>query len=215
MPFGFMLERGTTDAVFIARQLQEKFLDKNNNLYIALIDLEKALDRVPHKVLWWAVHVVGAPEWIVIVQAMCSGAKSKFRVNGSYRDEFQVKVGVQQGSVLSPLLIIIVLEALSREFCTSCHWGFPYADDLVLTDKTLDLLMEKLKLWKNNMENKGLRVNMAKIKVMICGKGLDTIKLSGISPGSVSRKGFGRNSIFVQAVMHGFVRSKEEQKAGL
>ena len=44
------------------------------------------------------MRVVGVPEWIVvIVQAMYSGAKSKFRVNGTYSGEFKVKVGVHQG----------------------------------------------------------------------------------------------------------------------
>ena len=79
--------RGTTDAIFIARQLQEKILDKNKKLYIGFVDLEKAFNRVPRKVLWWAMHVVGVPEWIVvIVQAMYSNAKSKVRGNGSYSD---------------------------------------------------------------------------------------------------------------------------------
>jgi len=35
-----------------------------------------------------------------------------------YSDEFELGVGVHQGSVLSPFLFIMVLEALSREFCT-------------------------------------------------------------------------------------------------
>ena len=65
-------------------------MDNNNNLYFAFIDLEKGFGRVPHKVLWWVVHVVGVPEWIVIVQAMYNGAKSKVRKNGSYSDEFEV-----------------------------------------------------------------------------------------------------------------------------
>ena len=68
------------------------------------------------------MRVAGVPEWIVIVQALYSGAKSKIRVNGSCNDESEVKVGVHQGSVLSPLLFVIVLEALSRKFRTSCPW---------------------------------------------------------------------------------------------
>ena len=93
-----------------------------------------------------------------------NGAKSKVRVIGSYSDEFDVKVGVNQGSVFSPLLFTIVLKALSTEFRTSCPWELLYVDDLVLIAETLDLLMEKLKLWKDNMENKGLRVNMGENK---------------------------------------------------
>ena len=73
------------------------------------------------------------------------------------------------------------MEVLSREFRTSCPWEHLYADNLVLIAEKLDLLMEKLKLWKDNMENKakGLRVKIGKTKVMICEKGLDTIKPSG------------------------------------
>ena len=38
------------------------------------------------------------------------------RLSGRESNAFSVRVGVHQGSVLSPLLFIIVLEALSREF---------------------------------------------------------------------------------------------------
>ena len=122
-------------------------MNKNKNLYFDFINLEKAFDRVPRKVLWWEMHFVDVPEWIVVIdQAIYNGAKSKARVDGSYSDEFEVKVGVHQGSVLSPLPFIIVLEALSKEFRSSCPWKLLYADDPVLIAETLDLLMKKLKL---------------------------------------------------------------------
>ena len=50
MQFGFMPGRGTTDAIFILRQLQEKHLAKNKKLYFAFVDLEKAFDRVPESI---------------------------------------------------------------------------------------------------------------------------------------------------------------------
>ena len=56
---------------------------------------------------------------------------------------------------------------------------------------------------------------MGEKKVTICWKNLDTIKLSGKYSCSVCRKGVGRNSIFVQVAMYGFIRSKEEQNVGL
>ena len=56
MQFGFVPGRGTTDAIFIIRQLQEKYMAANKPLYFAFVDLEKAFDRVPRKVLWWALR---------------------------------------------------------------------------------------------------------------------------------------------------------------
>ena len=79
---------------------------------------------------------------------------------------FNVKVGVHQGSVLSPLLFIIMLEALSREFSEGLPMELLYADDLVLIAETKELLLEKVRKWKEGMEKKGLRVNAGKTKIM-------------------------------------------------
>ena len=82
--------------------------------------------------------------------------------------KFNIKVneGVHQGSVLRPLLFIIVLEALSREFRTGYPWELLYAGDLVISDEDLIKLEEMLCTWKRNLKSHGLRVNMGKIKVM-------------------------------------------------
>ena len=45
--FSFVPGRGTTDAIFLVRQLQEKYLAANKRLTMALVDLEKAFDPVP------------------------------------------------------------------------------------------------------------------------------------------------------------------------
>ena len=44
-------------------------------LYMAFVDLEKAFDRVPRKVIWWALRKLGVEEWIVqLVQGMYANA---------------------------------------------------------------------------------------------------------------------------------------------
>ena len=43
MQFGFMPGRGTTDAIFIVCQLQEKFLAKKKDLWMAFVDLKRRL----------------------------------------------------------------------------------------------------------------------------------------------------------------------------
>ena len=61
---------------------------------------------------------------------MCSNARNGVCVGEGFTQEFEVKVRVHQGSVLSPLLFIIVLEALSCEFWAGVPWEDLYADDL-------------------------------------------------------------------------------------
>ena len=115
--FGFVPERGTTDAIFVVPQLQEKYLAVNKMLYMAFVDREKVFDRVPLKVIWLALRKLSVEEWIErLVQGMYGNARSRVHVGEGFKKEFEVKVRVHQGSVLSPLLFNIVLEALSREF---------------------------------------------------------------------------------------------------
>ena len=56
--------------------------------------------------------------------------------------------------------------------------------------------------WKEAMEEKGLRVNAGKTKIMICGTGLDLLQSSGEFPCAVCRTGVGSNSIFCKGCKH-------------
>ena len=79
-----------------------------------------------------------------LAQSMYKDVRSRVRVGDGYSEVFGVGVGVHQGSVLSPLLFIIVLEALSREFRTGCPWELLYADDLMISAESMEELLVKV-----------------------------------------------------------------------
>ena len=79
-------------------------------------------------------------------QIIYEGVTTAVKFRDGESKSFEVKVGVHQGSVLSPLLFIIVLEALSKTFKEGLPWELLYADDLALIAESEEKLLEKIKL---------------------------------------------------------------------
>ena len=93
MQYGFMPGKGTTDAIFVVRQIQEKFLARKKALYYAFVDLEKAFDRVPREVIRWALRKLGVEEWLVkAVMTMYEKARTVVRTKDGNSKKFKVKV---------------------------------------------------------------------------------------------------------------------------
>ena len=78
MQFGFMPGRGMTDALFVIQRIQEKYRNKKKKLYMYFVDIEKAFDRVPRKVMEQATRRKCLPKVIVrAVMSLYHGAKMK------------------------------------------------------------------------------------------------------------------------------------------
>ena len=141
----------------------------------------------------WALRELGVAKWIVCVIKAMYDNSTVVKHNGNDSKAITVRVGVDQGSVLSPLLFIIVLEALSRRFREGLPTELLYADDLVLMAATRELLMEKLRQWRTGREEKSPRVNVTKTKVMRCRKINSQIENSGKLSCRICKKGVFEN----------------------
>ena len=110
MQFGFLPRKGIVDEIFILGKMQQEY-QKDKKLYMCFVDMGKAFDRVQRKVMKWAMRKKGLAEVMVrAVLSLYDGAKTRVRVGSAYLEEFEVKVGVHQGSVLSPPLLAIVVD---------------------------------------------------------------------------------------------------------
>ncbi|KAK3520904.1 hypothetical protein QTP86_003763 [Hemibagrus guttatus] len=114
--YGFMPRKSTTDAIFALRILMEKYRDGQRELHCVFVDLEKAYDRVPREELWYCMRKSGVAEkYVREVQDMYERSRTVVRCAVGQTEEFNVEVGLHQGSALSPFLFAIVMDQLSEE----------------------------------------------------------------------------------------------------
>ena len=137
---------------------------------MCFVDLEKAFDRVPRRVMEWAMRKKGLPEILVkAVMSLYEGAETKVKVGLGLSEDFSMKVGVHQGSVLSPLLFVTVIDEVTENARKVWMKQILYADDLVLMGETIEGLRENFDEWREAFESKGMRVNLEKTKLMVSG----------------------------------------------
>jgi len=82
-----------------------------------------------------------------------------------------------------------------REFRVVLLWELLYADDLVVIAETEEDLIKRLNEGKNNVETRGMRVDMNKTKVMISGERQKPVQKASRWPCGVCGRGVGSNSI--------------------
>ena len=133
---------------------------------MCFVDLEKAFGRVPRKVVELAMWKKGILE-VLVRSVMClyEGAKTRVRVDSELSEQFEVKVGMYQGSVLSPFLFAVVVDVFTEFARVAALCELLYADDFVLMCETMEGHRNKLLNWKEAFVSKDLKVDLGKTKV--------------------------------------------------
>ena len=95
---GLRPRRGCVENVFVIRQLAEKMLERGKRLYAALLDLEKAYDRVWRAGLWEALKQYGVKGRLLrTVQGLYKDSEATVKVGEEIADWFEVQREVRQG----------------------------------------------------------------------------------------------------------------------
>ncbi|KAK3572244.1 hypothetical protein QTP86_029403 [Hemibagrus guttatus] len=112
-----------------------------------LENLEKAYDRVPREELWYCMRKSGVAEKHVrVVQDMYERSRTVVRCAVGQTEEFNVEVGLHQGSALSPFLFAIVMDQLSEEVRQESPWTMMFADDIVICSESREQVEENLEV---------------------------------------------------------------------
>jgi len=142
LQFGFKDKIGTADAIFIMKLAINHFTDRGSSVYIALLDIRKAFDKVIHFKMYKYLLDAGVP--IIIVDVLCNWYNKlhyAVRWNNALSAQFSVFSGVRQGSCLSPAIFNVFMNVFTKQlkqlgagcYISSLFLGcILYADDILL-----------------------------------------------------------------------------------
>lgn len=176
---GFVEGKGTSNAIFMLRNMAERVIEKQRNLYVCFIDYEKAFDRVRHGDLLEILKSIGVDGGeLRMIRNLYWAQKARVRVDGEETEWQKISRGVRQGCVLSPDLFSLYGEIIMRnirEYEGISIGGrninnIRYADDTVLIADTKQKLQLMLDTVKEESESKGLTINIRKTKWLVMSK---------------------------------------------
>ncbi|KAK3525945.1 hypothetical protein QTP70_011035 [Hemibagrus guttatus] len=173
--------------MFVCRQYKIRtVLDASFHLFALSCcyfkDLEKAYDRVPREELWYCMRKSGVAEkYVRVVQDMYERSRTVVRCAVGQTEEFNVEVGLHQGSALSPFLFAIVMDQLSEEVRQESPWTMMFADDIVICSESREQVEENLERWRFALERRGMKVSRSKTEYMCVNEreGSGRVRLQG------------------------------------
>ena len=152
----------TTEPIFALRILQEKYQERKKDVHMVFVDLEKAYDRVPRDLIWWALRKKNIPEaYITIIQDMYKATKTRVKTRCGLTQYFNIEDGLHQGSILSPLLFIIIMDVSASSIQRDQPWAMVFADRLVICEESRLEVEQQLDRWREVLEEN---------RPIICGK---------------------------------------------
>lgn len=180
--FGFKNGFGTREAIFSLQTLVQNCLDRGRDVFMVFIDYEKAFDNVKHDLLIRYMQDLGLDNKdIRIIANLYWNQTAEVRLqNFKTTEDIEIKKGVRQGCILSPMLFNLYVERAFAEVMSMCTIGIRvngipinnirYADDTVILADNADDLQALLHMVQEKSEHLGLKINSKKTKFMVVSK---------------------------------------------
>ena len=141
--FGFQELSSTTLCSWVVYETIDEYIRKGSKIYGALMDCTKAFDTVKHSLLFQKLLDAKIPPIIVrVLVHMYRKQTADVRWKSKFSYEFNIRNGVRQGAVLSPLLFCFYMNNLKLDailvitmlvyldtlmtYCSSVHLGMVF-----------------------------------------------------------------------------------------
>ena len=85
-------------------------------------------------------------KYVQLVQDMYEGSETVVRCAVGITESFKVKVGLHQGSALSPFLFAVIMDRLTDEVRRKPPWTMLFADEIVIYEETKEEIRAKIKI---------------------------------------------------------------------
>ena len=172
--YGFRAKKSTTQAIFHFLQYLCKHLGSGNIVFYLFLDFCKAVDCVNHKILLSKLNTCGvrgiALHWF---RSYLTNREQYVSINNVDSNPRVIQCGVLQGSILGPLLFLILINDITK--CSNQFKCILYADNSTLStyvpgDNVLDsaeLINRELKCLERWLKSNKISINADKTKYML------------------------------------------------
>ena len=177
---GFRQGRSTTDQIFTLRMILEKYREYNKDLHQLFVDYRQAYDSIHRSSMWHILEQYNIPKKLIrLIKACYTNSKCCVKVGTDKTKYFDIKSGLKQGCMLSPILFNLTLEIAIRlmrgiqqgaEVDNSKINTLAYADDVVLLSETEAGLEELNTSFIDMGRRVGLECNETKTKKMLMSR---------------------------------------------
>ena len=120
-----------------------------------------------------------AEKYVRPVHDMYEGSKTVVRCEVGTTESFKVKVGLHQGSALSPYLFAVIMNRLTNEVRREPPWTMLFADDIVICEESREEVDRKLECWRYALERRKMNISLSKTEYLGVNGGNDkeTVKM--------------------------------------
>ena len=143
---------------------------RSERVALCVYHSQEAYDRVPREELWECMRQARVLEcYVKSIQDMYKGARKSVRSVAGLTEELDVKVGLHKGSALSPFLLPIIMDMLTKDVKKEAPWDMMFVDDIALCREDKDELEVSLERWRRVFEGRGLKVSWEKTEYLQAG----------------------------------------------